>query len=257
MDKRLFVFYRCFFQSMKKHKVDTFLSLGNILVNQAVSILFLYVIFSSVPELGKWNHDQLLLIYGLFVWNKGLANFFTTSLYSIEKHITEGSFDGILVRPVLPIYQILGESLEIGELVNMVVGAALLAVSLVKLPEVNSIVVTVVLLLFSILSVALIFAIRLICMSVAFWTLTSFPVAIAVDNVSDFAKYPTGIYNKGLKFMLDYIVPFSIIAYFPACVILEESAKSVWISLVVTTVLFVLSPGIWNLGIKHYKSGGH
>ena len=102
-----------------------------------------------------------------------------------------------------------------------------------------------------------VFSIRLICMSVSFWTLTSFPVAIAVDNVSDFAKYPTSIYNKGVKFILDYIIPFAVLAYFPTLVLLKGDVKVLFVSVAITVVLFLLSMIVWRIGIKNYKSSGH
>lgn len=256
MDRRLFVFYECFFKSMGKHFVDTILGLGNILLNQAVSIIFLYVILSNIPALDNWGKYELLLIYGMFVINRGIANFFTTSLYSIEKHIADGSFDGMLIRPVPPIYQMLGESLEIGELANIFIGGTVIAISLKKMDN-NTLVVLAILILFAILSVILIFSIRLICMSIAFWTLTSFPVAVAVDNVSEFAKYPSSIYGKGINLILDFVIPFSVIAYFPARTIIEKDLHLCLVSIIISAIMLGISLFVWKCGIKNYKSSGH
>lgn len=255
--RTLLTFYFCVFKSLEKHKVDTLLNFLNICANQAVSIVFLYIIFGSVPSLQGYTKDELLLIYGIFIFNKGIAAFFTGSLYEIESQIRDGTFDGILVRPVRPIIQILGLNLEFGELVNIGTGFAII---IAKLPAVKTKITIwdiITILLFVILSVIVVFSIRLICMSVAFWTLTSFPVAIAVDNVSDFAKYPTSIYNKGVKFMLDYIIPFAVIAYFPTLVLLKDDIKVALVSMVITVILFLFSMIVWRVGIKNYKSSGH
>ena len=257
MDRRLFILYECFFKSMRKHPIDTILGLGNILLNQAVSMIFLYVIFANVPALDNWRQYELLLIYGLFVLHKGIANFFTTSLYSIEQHIADGSFDGMLIRPVPPIYQILGESLEIGELVNIVIGGTVITISLVNIDEIDILWTLIILILFAILSVILFFSIRLICMSIAFWTLTSFPVAIAVDNISEFAKYPSSIYSKGISIILDFVIPFSIIAYFPTLIIIEKNIILLFVSIFITIIMLCISIFVWKCGIKSYKSSGH
>lgn len=75
MDKRLFAFYGCFIKSMRNHAIDTLLEFGNILFTQAASIVSLYAIFSNVPVLDGWSGYELLLIYGLFVCNKGVSDF--------------------------------------------------------------------------------------------------------------------------------------------------------------------------------------
>ncbi len=255
--RTLWAFYSCIFKSLEKHKIDTLLSFLDICANQAISIVFLYIIFGNVPSLQGYSRDELLMIYGIFVYNKGIAAFFTESLYEIESQVKAGTFDGILVRPVRPIIQILGLNLGFGELVNVGIGLAMI---IAKLPVVKAkitILDIIIILLFVVLSVMVVFSIRLICMSVSFWTLTSFPVAIAVDNVSDFAKYPTSIYNKGVKFILDYIIPFAVLAYFPTLVLLKGDVKVLFVSVAITVVLFLLSMIVWRIGIKNYKSSGH
>lgn len=255
--RALLAFYSCIFKSLAKHKTDTLLSFLNICVDQAISIVFLYIIFGSVPSLKGFSRDELILIYGLFVFNKGIAGFFTESLYEIESQIKAGTFDGILVRPVSPIIQILGLTLDFGQFVNVIIG---LFIIIIKLPLVKGSVTIIDILtiaLFVLMSVLVVFAIRLICMSVAFWTLTSFPIAIAVDNVSDFAKYPTTIYNSGIRIILDYIIPFAVIAYFPAMVLLNGDLRILFISILVTVVLLFASSIVWKAGIKSYKSSGH
>lgn len=255
--RTLWAFYSCIFKSLKKHKIDTLLSFLNICANQVISILFLYIIFESVPSLHGYSKDELLLIYGIFVFNKGIAAFFTESLYEIESQVKAGTFDGILVRPVRPIIQIMGLNLGFGEFVNIGIGLAMIITMLPVVKTKMTIWDIIIIILFVLLSVIVVFSIRLICMSVSFWTLTSFPIAIAVDNVSDFAKYPTSIYNKGVKFILDYIIPFAVLAYFPTLVLLKGDVKVLLVSLAVTVVLFVLSMIVWRFGIKSYKSSGH
>lgn len=104
---------------------------------------------------------------------------------------------------------------------------------------------------------ALIFSIRLMKMTVAFWTLTSFPIAIAVDNISNFVKYPSVINHKALEFVLNYLIPFSIIAYYPVLVILKGEYEHLYVSLAITIIMFIIAMFIWRMGLKNYKSSGH
>ena len=94
-------------------------------------------------------------------------------------------------------------------------------------------------------------------MTVAFWTLTSFPIAIAVDNVSNFSKYPSVIYHKSLGFILNYLLPFSVIAYYPILVILKEQYIYLYMSLLIVSIMLIIALFVWKIGLKNYKSSGH
>lgn len=155
------------------------------------------------------------------------------------------------------IYQILGEKLKIGELVNVVIGGTVLTILLFNIDGVNMRMALATAVVFAAISTVLIFSIRLVCMSVAFWTLTSFPVAIAVDNVSKFAQYPSSIYGKGINYVLDFVIPFSIIAYFPALIILKEEIGLFFVSFLIAAIMLCLSLLVWKCGIKNYQSSGH
>lgn len=255
--RALFAFYLCIFKSLRHHKIDTFLNFLNIGANQLISVVFLYVIINSVTSLKGFNRYELVLLYGVFTFNKGVANFFTKSLYEIEDQIRSGAFDGLLVRPVNPIIQILGLNLDLGELVNIVLGSAIIVIVL-PLVKVNFVLLDFfVLLFFLIQSVIVFFSIRLICMSISFWTLTSYPIAIAVDNISEFAKYPISIYNTGIKIVLEYIIPFSVISYSPILVLLKKKIIYAFISFIISMFLLLLSIITWKKGLSHYKSSGH
>ena len=255
--KALFAFYECIFKSLKKHKTDTLLNISNVIINQIISVFFLYVIISNVPSLNGWNQDKLIFLYGIFLFNRGVACFFTESVYEIETQIKMGTFDGILVRPVSPILQILGLSLSFGDLVNVGVGLIIIFCKIHVFIRGNGLFEMVVIAVYAILSLVIVFSIRLISMSIAFWTLTSYPVAIAMDNFSEFARYPTSIYKKGIRFFLDYIIPFSVLAYFPAVAIIERKTSVIWGSVLIAIGVAIIAEVVWRLGIRNYKSSGH
>lgn len=257
MIKSLLSYYTIYFKVLKTHRIDMCLSIGNILVNQIITISYLFVIHNNVPSLRGWSIAHMILMYGLFVMNKGTAGLITGSLYSIEGHIREGTLDGILVRPIPPIIQILGEKLEISEILNVAIGGIVTFSVIGILENINIVLTMAIILLFLVISIMVVFSIRLACMSIAFWTLTSFPIAIAVDNVSEFAKYPTTIYSKPLRFIIDYCIPFSVLAYFPADVIVHSRYTGLYASIAISIISLFIAVFIWNKGLKSYKSSGH
>lgn len=253
---RMLALYRCFLKTMINHKTDMFMSFLHIVITQVVSIITLSVVLDSVPVLQGFRHDEIMLMYGLFWFNKGLASMVTAGLYGVEGHVRDGSFDGILVRPLSPIIQVLAEKLELGEVVNIVTGFCVVAKMLrtLRLFKFGNLIVV---FIYAFLSLIIVFSIRLLCMSLSFWTLTSFPVAIATDNVSEFARYPSKIYGRFLDILLNYALPYAVLSYVPATVIINDLKELIVYSLFITVFFLGIALLVWKNGIRHYKSSGH
>jgi len=247
------------FKTMVRHKANFILDLFNLLLNQAISILFLYIIATNLPELGGWNITELILIYGYFLLNKGTADFLTTGLYSIEGLIQQGGLDTLIVKPMSIIQQILVSKIDLSQIVNITIGFSLIISSIASLGITSIFRVLLISIGFLLVSILVIFSLRLISMSIAFWTQTSFPVAISIDNISVFAKYPLNIYSISLEKILTIILPYAFIAYFPVALVLGKIAVTTTISYIVFVipVIFLLSLLIWKKGLQRYESSGH
>jgi len=255
--------YRIFFvqyvKSLLSHKADFLLNVLTILLNQTMSLLFLYIIHTTVPSLKGWNTEELLLIYSIFLFNKGLSGFLTNGLYSIENLIKRGELDRYLIRPVSPLVQIIMSSVDITQIVNIIVGVGLFIYILPATSVILNFQSILVLMLFTFISLLLFFSIKLMTMSIAFWTLTSFPVTIAAENMSDFSKYPINIFPNEIRYILIFIIPWAFISYYPTAIILGRVTNYLYILLasVISCIFLMLSIYVWNKGLKHYGSAGN
>lgn len=255
--KILLTLYKYYIKNLYYHKIDFILNIVNLILNQAFSFTFLYIIHKNVNVFNGWTFNQMMLIYGIFNLNKGISNFFTDSIYNLESHIQKGTLDGMLTRPYPVILQVLGEELKIYEIINILIGIILISIYMpLSLNNINIITFSI-LFLFLILSLILVFSIKLITISIAFWTLTSLPIAVGIDNISAFAKYPTNIYNKFIRIIINFLVPFSILAYYPLIILTKLNTIYIAISIIIVFIFFLISILVWKLGLKNYKSSGH
>lgn len=255
--KIIFAYYKNYFKTLYKHKIDFFLNIFTVIFKQISSFLFIYVMKENIPDIYGWSINKIMLLNGIFLLNKGISDFITSGLYKLEDYIKNGTLDALLVKPFPVILQVLIGYVNIHEIINVLTGITLISIFLPKCVKQINVFVFLIIFIFIFISLFLIFSIRLITNSIAFWTLTSFPAARMVDNISNFAKFPSTIYNKVIRFVLDYIIPFSIIAFFPLVVILEKNISFILISVAITASLFFLSFLIWKIGLKNYKSSGN
>ena len=241
------LYLKIYFKTLKFHKIDTFLNIINIVLNLVISLLLITVISNSIPSLLEWDIQEIILMYGCMLFFKGIADFFTSNLLSIENLIRTGELDKYFIKPVRIVKQIILEKIDISQVVNIIIGLTIIILQILKLETVNTFEIILIMCFTSIIGIMISFALKLIFISIAFWTLTSLPLALAVDNVSDFAKYPLDIYPSYLKVILLTAIPFGFIAYLPTALILTKI--NYWwclFSSIITTSLFILSLVIWK-----------
>jgi len=115
------------------------------------------------------------------------------------------------------------------------------------------------------------FAIKLLCASVAFWTISSGELMTVAYEINTFTKYPLDIYKVAfLKWMLTFVLPFAVVAYFPMVHFLRSDTYAAAVLglgptfdgfiLVMTTVVaagaLAVAYGLWRWGLLHYNSTG-
>lgn len=78
-------------------------------------------------------------------------------------------------------------------------------------------------------------------------------------EMADFAKYPTEIYAKGIRFLITWVIPFAFVAYLPASFFLKSqtSAGIIGIECAIAVVFFGIAYMLFNRGTHVYESAGN
>ena len=100
-------------------------------------------------------------------------------------------------------------------------------------------------------------SIKIITAALAFWVQKSGNIIYVFYMLNDFSKYPVSIYGKPIKFLLTYIIPFSLTSYYPASYLLTGKNLH-YIGWVIFTsfFLFLIAIFVWKKGIRKYESSG-
>lgn len=261
--KRAFRMHRIFvtqeLKRMMEYKGDFIIGIIGFLLVQASNLLFLRIIFSNIPNLMGWDYNQVIFIYGFSLIPKGLDHLFFDNLWAIG-HFTvrKGDFDKYLTRPINTLFHVMVEKLQIDALGEFLMGIVLVCVVLPKL-DIEWSVVRVLLTLVAIFFAVFIYTgIKTATAAIAFWTKRSGNITYMFYMVNDFAKYPVSIYNRLVRTIVTYVIPFAFTAFYPAYYFLtgENPLFNIGMTVIISVVLMALGIFIWNKGIAAYESAG-
>lgn len=259
MTRLYFMFVIQYIKMLMQSKLDFMLGMVAFVSNQFFGILFLVLVFKEVLSLDGWTLNQVLFVYAFSQIPKGIDHLFTNNLWSLAWYqIRIGSFDKYLLRPANVLFQVISEEIQFDGLGEILIGSILLRWSCNEkvVFDCNKIILMVLSIIFG---TVIYFAIKIICTSVSFWTKESGELLQTVYQVSDFSKYPASIYPLPIRMIITYLLPFALVAYYPACYFLDKGINKsiIFYEGVVAIISFSFAVLFFNIGISKYESVGN
>jgi len=250
---------RILLKAWSQYRVDFIIAAVSSILHVGSSLLFLTVIFDNIPQLEGWTFHEVLLIWGMMVTALDLANGFLDVPHRIDYYIRSGEFDRLLIRPPAPLFQIAGErGLTLPALGRALVGAAAILIAVValrgQLPW-----WTVLYLPVAIVSgVLIMFSMQLILACLSFWVISTFSVMQTVTWMNQFGEYPVTIFSPVLQFLFTWVLPFAMMAFYPAAFLLRGDEYRLYglLAPLVGLAFFGASLAFWRVAIRHYQSTG-
>ncbi len=249
-----------FLKTIMQSRVDFLIGLLGFFFTQVMGIAFLYLVFQQIPDLQGWTLDQLIFIYGFAQIPRGIDHLFTDNIWLVAyRLVINGDFDRYMLRPMNIFFHVIAEKLQPDALGELLIGTILVVRSLTK-----GIVIVdglhVALFFVSIFAGALIYtSIKLFFASLAFWLKVSGPFLQIAYDMANFAKYPTEIYSKGVRFLITWVIPFAFVAYLPASFFMkaDTSAGVVVIECGIAFVFWWIAYALFHRGTQVYESAGN
>lgn len=221
----------------------------------------LLILTRAFDTIGGWDFPELALLVALVQMAHGVHHALFFRFFLHRQLLREGEFDRMLVRPLHPAWQMLGDSLVMASIGEFLPGLALLAVSTVG-GDLAWTLLDVAYLAIVVLSGACIEgAINIVFVTFDFWleqtTLLWLPETLQGAS----SLYPVHIYGPFLSFVLTFVFPFAFIAYYPAHHFLGETVPIygqalVYLAPVVAAAMLAGAIAFWSAGLRHYRSTG-
>jgi ABC-2 type transport system permease protein len=233
------------------------------LVYHGVALVALWATLTQFPSMNGWTFGQMAFLYALWMIGHGLHNTLFFTIGDVPVFIREGRFDRFLIRPLDALFQAMTVPQQVwpDELFLSLVWLA------VAIP-LSGVHVDPLLLLFlpliAIGGAMIDFGINLIIATAAFWFVRVDTLRWMVMSLEqDFTRYPLSIYNRAVRVILAFVIPFGFMNYFPATYFLGKNETGLHLNpavgLLTPVIGFAVSAGayvFWRIGLNRYTGTG-
>lgn len=256
---RLYIMYvSVIIRSTMQYKLSFVLMLiGRFLVAFCGFVAIAFV-FSGFSDIKGYSYGEVLLCFSIIQMAFSLAECFGSSFKVFSGIVKNGEFDRMLLRPRSPILQVIGTRFEIGR-IGVLLTAMITLVLGIRESQMNWQMGNILTLTFMVVGGTILFiALFLLEAAFCFFTIEDGGVMhMLTYGAREHGKYPLDIYGKGIMNFCTYIIPYTLVQYYPLQYLLGKSDKWQYACYPFGTIIFLLLSYIfWLYGVKNYKSTG-
>lgn len=249
-----------YMKSRLVYKADFALGFAGQLINIGVSLAFLTLIFTQVETIYGWTFHEMLFLAGVGGFIMNLHHVFFFAIYGLGKqYIVRGRLDRALVRPLNPLFHVYADYVADDNISKLIANAGLVIYAANQLGISLFTPAKIVYGGAAVISGVLVFAaVYLTFASTAFWTGRSREAMWLIFQMSDFRKYPFGIYMAPVQIVLVTFIPIAFASFFPATYFLgmNEWGLGQMVTPFVGPIAFLLAYQVWKIGLSNYSSTG-
>src|SRR5690554_198629 len=241
------------------YRFDAFIGILGFLLENALIFSTMYLTISAIPSLNGWDINMMGFLYGFYLIPKSLDHILSDQVWQLANGgITRGILDKYLVKPINPLFQLIVEMIQLEGIGELILGIVFLALFTPLVTVEWTLMNVLALVIVAFFAMLFFFSIKLIFGSLSFWTKRSIEVMTLIYDFSNFAKYPIDIFNRAVRFLLTFIIPFSVVIFFPIKALLfNEPIWSIVLRVALScTLMVVIAYFIWLKGLKKYESAG-
>lgn len=242
------------------YRADFWIEVISDLLFQGVNLIFILIVFQHTPSLGGWSEAEVVFVYGFFMIPYGLFSTFFGVWNFSERYIVKGEMDRVLTRPAHSLFQVLLENVDPPSLIGSFVGALIMGLCWTQLGLPFSVLDVLVLLLLVLGAVMIYAGIYTALSAISFYSDAPTGIVPLIYNIQNYGRYPVNIYNKTIRFLLTWLLPFAFVGVIPASYFLEKKADDLsalaMLTPVMGVVVFGLGLAFWNHGVKRYRGAG-
>lgn len=219
-----------------------------------VNIGFFRILLFSLPEISGWSFDQLAVPLGiLYLLNTLIWGFFYGNMSAIPEYVDKGELDLLLTKPVNSQFIVSTRQIGLGTMPSAAAGAYLLWYGF----QVNAVSwkMTAVVPLALITAGLISYSLWLMTVTLSFWTNRLYNSPDLFAHAVDIARYPVAIFRQPFRFIFTFIIPFAILGFLPAEIILGRISP-VWLlwPLGLSVLFLFLSSKFWHFSLRRYSS---
>lgn len=247
-------------KSRMTYRADFWIEVFSDLLQQGMNLVFILIVFQHTPLLGGWSQSEVIFVYGFFMVPYGVFSTFFNIWNFGERYIVKGEMDRVLTRPAHSLYQVLLENIDPPSLFGSFVGMIVMAVCWMDMGLALHAVDVLVFVVLVIGAVFIYGGIYTALSALSFYSDSPTGIVPLMYNIQNYGRYPVNIYNKLIRFVLTWLLPFAFVGIIPASYFLEpkedDISRLALLTPVMGLIVFSIGLTIWNRGVKRYRGAG-
>lgn len=245
-------------RSIMEYKLSFVLMIFGRCMIAFTEFLAIRFVFDGLAEIRGYTYGDVLLCFSVIHMSFTLSELIGNGFKTFSGIVKSGEFDRMLLRPCSPILQIIGTRFEIGRTGPLITATITLILG-IKESQVEWSLLTAFTLLLMIIGGTLLFiGLYMLGASFCFFTIEDTSILNALTyGAKEHGKYPIDVYGKGVMQFCTFVIPYTLVQYYPLQFLLGRSTNPVLGLYPVGVVVFLMiCYGVWCLGLKNYKSCG-
>src|SRR6201998_834663 len=171
-------------------------------------IVFFSIIFGNVDRIGDWTKGEVVLLVGTHqIIAQIFQAFFFVNIANIPELVRTGKLDSMLVLPIDSQFAVSSKQFELDSVINALVGAAIVILSLSNLHLVPTPIAILLYLTALVFGVAVHYSIMLTLAAISFWIIRAQGLVYGYFNFLNIARYPDTIYPRLFKLIFSWLIP--------------------------------------------------
>ncbi len=222
------------------------------------SVAAVWVLFSKIRAIGQWTFPQVMLIYGLSIFSRSLFHLYWVEIVTLTQMVRNGDVDRLLVRPLNPLFQVVAGYLDNDDYGELAVSIYLMWTSLGMLGQRTA--ANLLWLLVAGFSGSIIFAsVHIVANATAFFTVEARGITALAWSMDEFTRYPADMYQKGVRFLITWLVPVTFASFYPAQLVFGDGRMAAIARLtpLVAAAAFAAANRFWQWAMDHYQGAGN
>lgn len=217
--------------------------------------IFLFAILSSSKTLAGYSREQVIFFFLVFNLIDITVQFLFRGVYQFRLLIVSGDYDLDFLKPLPSFFRPVFGWTDILDFITLIPIWIYFIWFILRFNLVFSIGAIILFFLLLINSLILAFAFHLFVCAVCILTTSIDPLVWVYRDLTNMARFPTDIYQKGIQYILTFTIPVIILITIPAKALLGLlSWQWVIFSFVISGVFLWASLRFWKYALTHYSS---
>lgn len=234
---------------------SSFLFIIGKFLNFIFSIFIITAIFHQTNVVGGYSYHQAVIFVLFFNFMDSLTQFFFRSLYSFRPVLIKGDFDLDLLRPLPSFFRPILSGPDFLDFPLIVIKLGVLIFFLISYGLLPTLSQFILFIFIFINAFVLTFSVHLAIAAFSVTTSEIDSLVALYRTLAQSAVIPTNIYTGFFSFLLDWVIPVTVMFTVPAQALLGIiTVQGVVYSSALTLVFLFFSVYFWQKSLKNYSS---